>query len=359
MMTALSAMALLTAIVPSPGWAQAFREVCTSPGVPRLEAKGSDLFVNGKPRFAVFVSYFDVMRASPPTLEQDFALLASKGVDGIRVFPLWIRFAGLPSSQKPEATLLDSDGRIRSQERWDHFELALKTAARCGLLVDVTFNRENLDAVSPLTVAEYRGDPKATRCAGGTGGAGLSEVACRLRGPEYAHVLLDLQNERNIGPPAMSLSIEELKSIRDAVKAVAPERLVMVSHGGGEVAGVIEATRAASLDVVALHQAQERGWYEATAAQLAELKQLGQPVYVQESGRATRPDERFRGAACAPVQGEDNPFLTAMEAAKRAGAAAWTFHTDAAFRLDSRPFQKELNACPRESEFLNLLPKVR
>ena len=359
MMTALSAMALLTVMTPSPGRAQAFREVCTSAGVPRLEAKGSELLVNGKPRFAVFVSYFDVMRASPATLEQDFALLSSKGVDGIRVFPLWIRFAGLPSSQKPEATLLDSDGRIRSQERWDHFALALKTAAQCGLLVDITFNRENLDTVSQLTVAEYRGDPQATRCAGGAGGAGLSEVACRLRGPEYAHVLLDLQNERNIGPPAMSLTLEELKSIRDAVKAIAPERLVMVSHGGGEVAGVVEAAHAATLDVVALHQAQERGWHEATAAQLAQLKQLGRPVYVQESGRATMPDERFRGAACALVQGEENPFVTAMEEAKRAGAAAWTFHTDAGFRLDSQPFQKELKGCPRESEFLNLLQKTR
>ena len=62
--------------------------------------------------------------------------------------------------QKPDATLLDSDGRVRSDERWQHFSTVLQKAAQCGLIVDVTFNREMLDAVSKLTLTlQDRGDP--------------------------------------------------------------------------------------------------------------------------------------------------------------------------------------------------------
>jgi hypothetical protein len=335
--------------------AQAFKEVCTATSPPRLEASGANLLVDGQPRFSVFVSYFDVMRASAAAIEQDFAFLKSKGANGVRVFPLWIREAGLPSAQKPDATLLDGEGRIRSQERWDHFAMALKRAAQCGLLVDVTFSRENLDTVAGLTPAEYQGNPKATACAGGRGGTGLSEIACRLKGPEYAHVLFDLQNERNVGPKGMALTIAELKSIRDAVKAVAPDRLVMVSHGGGDINSTIEAARATGLDVIAFHEEQRRGWYEQTAAHVAALKAVGRPVYLQESGRATMPGERFRGADCASGAPGDGPFSKALLEARKAGAAAWTFHTDAGFRLDTQSFQKELAACPQETAFLDIL----
>ena len=337
--------------------AQTFKETCTATTPPRLEAAGTNLLVNGKPRFSVFVSYFDVMRASPAAIEQDLAFLKSKGAQGIRIFPLWIREAGMASAQKPDATLLDADGKVRSQERWDHFAGALKKAGQCGLLVDVTFSRENLDTVGGFTPAEYGGDPQATACGGGKGGAGLSEVACRLKGAEYAHILIDLQNERNVGPRGMALSGAELKAIRDAVKAVAPERLVMVSHGGGDIANTVEAARTAGLDVIAFHEAQQRGWYEQSAGQVAALKALGRPIYLQESGRATLPGERFRGAECAAGTPGENPFSRALTEARRAGAAAWTFHTDAGFRLDTQPFQKELAACPREIEFLDGLGK--
>jgi hypothetical protein len=275
--------------------------------------------------------------------------LESEGVSGLRIFPLWVREAGLPGAQKPDATLLDSNGRIRSQERWDHFAAVLKRAGQCGFIVDVTFNRENLNTVSTFTLDEYRGDPKATSCSG-TQGGGIAEVACRLRGNEYSHVMIDLQNERNVGGKAMGLTIAELRSLHDAVKAVAPARLTMVSHGGGDMGSTVEAAREVKLDITAFHEPQARGWHQHTAGEVAKLKALGRPVYMQESARAT--DEGERGARCAVDPKAPNPFIVAMTEARRAGAAAWTFHTDAGFRLDSQGFQKELGACAVETDFL-------
>jgi hypothetical protein len=129
----------------------------------------------------------------------------------------------------------------------------------------------------------------------------------------------------------------------------------MVSHGGGDLGSALEAGRAVKLDVIAFHEAQQRGWYERSAEQVAALKPLGRPIYLQESGRATRPGERFRGADCAAGPPGENPFVKALAEARRAGAAAWTFHTDAGFRLDTQSFQKELAACPSEMQFLNTL----
>ncbi len=335
--------------------AQAFDRECTAPTPPYLQTHGSQLLVDGQPRFLVLVSYFDVMRATPAAIESDFAFLKSKGVDGVRVFPTWIHEAGLPSAQKPDATLLDSDGRIRSQERWDHFRAALLKAAACGFIVDVTFTRDMLNTVSPFPVAKYRGDPILTRCGGGTGDRahGLAEIACRLKGPTYPHVFIDMQNERNAGNPGMHLTMAEVRGIRDAIKAVDATRLVMVSHGGGNTADTLAVAREARPDVLAFHDEQREGWFTHTAAHIQALKSVGRPIYVQEGARATLPGERFRGARCANTTPEDNPLLKGLVAAKQAGAAAWTFHTDAGFRLDTESFQRELSACSREMEFLN------
>jgi hypothetical protein len=104
------AIVLLTA---SRAFAQDFRDHRARHIGPVVTARGTDLLVDKQPRFTVLVSYFDAMRASPAALERDFAFLKSKGIGGIRIFPLWINFAGTPNPQDKDATLLDADGRVR------------------------------------------------------------------------------------------------------------------------------------------------------------------------------------------------------------------------------------------------------
>ena len=97
------------------------------------------------------------------------------------------------------------------------------------------------------------------------------------------------------------------------------------------------------LDVLAVHDARERNWHDRTPAVVRELVALGvrrgpRPVYLQEP--QAWQDER------APDRVER--FLDAAARAKRAGAAAWTFHTRSAFILrEGRSLISQLDADER------------
>jgi hypothetical protein len=316
--------------------AQTFAQSCTRQSAPVLGTSGSTLLRDGQPSFLVLVSYFDAMRASDAALNSDFAFLKSKGIDGIRIFPLWVY-----GTQEPDATLLDANGRLRSEKRWRRFVSILQKAAACGFVVDVTFNREQLAKTSEFTAAEYR--------------AGIVDVVSRLRAePRYPHVFIDLQNERgHPDAPAMQLTDEEVRRLRDDVKRADPSRLVMVSTQGGETASLTLA-KLADLDVIAFHELQQADWHTSTASTVQALKAGGVPIYLQEMARA--PD---RGVRCAEETPEVNPFVEAMRKAKKAGAAAWTLHTNAGFRLDVEPFQTRIRSCQREIDFLDALRTQR
>lgn len=316
--------------------AQTFAQSCMRQSAPVLRTSGLTLVRDGQPSFLVLVSYFDAMRASDAALDSDFAFLKSKGIDGIRIFPLWVY-----GTQKPDATLLDANGRLRSEERWKHFVSILQKAAACGFVVDVTFNREQLAKTSEFTVAELR--------------TGIVGVVSRLHADRrHPHVFIDLQNERgHPDAPAMQLTVGEVRRLRDAIKRADPSRLVMVSTQGGETASLTLAMQA-DLDVIAFHELQQADWHNSTSSTVQALKVGGVPIYLQEMARA--PD---RGVTCAKETPEVNPFVEAMRKAKEAGAAAWTLHTSAGFRLDVEPFQTRIRSCQREIDFLNALPTRR
>jgi hypothetical protein len=333
--------------------AQEFAEVCGRTSAPVLEARGPRFFVDGEPKFPVLVSYFDVMRASILDIERDFAFLKSKHIDGIRILPLWVQVG-----QTADATLLNQYGAIRNADRLNHFLAVLNRAAQCGFIVDVSFSREG-----PLIpVTDITGVAANTRCVNplASGSTGIAEVTCQLKGSLYPNVFMDLQNERDSGDPNMFLTPEQVRTIRNVVKVVDPTRLVMTSHTGPGSAPADDWQKSlsladyASLDVIAFHQQQEVNWFARTPAEVRGLRTLARPVYLQEAGRAGED----RGVDCAASY-TNNPYTEAAKIGKRAGAAAYTFHTAAAFRLDSQPppdttvFQSTLNSCPPEMDFLN------
>ena len=322
--------------VPSRSEAQPASTPATSPRCaasvpPRLEIQGTRFRIDGSQAFPVFASYFDVMRADLDTITSDVAYLKSRGFSGMRVFPQWRR----PAQNQGE-TLIDAAGAIRSHRRWNHFASVLREAGSCGLLVDVTFSRESLPGFSVDAYVR-----------------GIAEVARRLKGTA-PHVLFDLQNERNHPVhDAMTFDTGEVIRLRNAVKAADPDRIVMMSTLGGPDESVALAL-AASLDAVAFHESQSAGWYAHTAEQVQSLLRAGRPVYLQESARA--PD---RGVNCSAAGESLNPWVRAVQIAHSAGAAAWTFHTDAGFQLGARRFQDAIRACPSESEFVDALPTLR
>ena len=252
--------------------AQTFTQSCTRQSAPVLQRSGLNLLTDGQPSFLVLVSYFDAMRASEAALDRDFAFLKSKGVDGIRIFPLWVY-----GTQKPDATLLDADGRIRSDERWRHFDSILRKAGACGFVVDVTFNREQLAKTSEFSVEEFQ--------------AGVVEVASRLHAARRSpHVFLDLQNERgHPDAPAMQLTNAEVRRLRDAVKRADPGRLVMVSTQGGARESLSLASLA-ELDVIAFHELQKTDWHNSTQSTVQALKAGGAACL--SAGDGPRPEPR-------------------------------------------------------------------
>jgi hypothetical protein len=330
-MTRILAAALLAIAFAADARAQDFAATCRRPSPPVLAVSGQQFTLDGTPAFLVLASYFDAMRAPREHLESDFAYLKSKGVRGVRIFPMWTR-----DGQDRDKTLIDEAGRIRSAERWDQFATVLRIAGACGMVVDLTFNREML-AVDGVAMSQ---DAYQSM---------IAEVVGRLKAGAQRHVFVDLQNERNRGLEGMDFTASEIRALRNAVKRADPDRIVMCSTLGG-VSETLSLAAAAKLDVAAFHEGQEAGWHHDTPAIVSALKKGGLPVYLQEMARA--PD---RGVDCEIKPGEPNPFLTAMRAARAAGAAAWTFHTDAGFRLDSSPFQARLKMCGREREFLEML----
>ena len=300
---------------------------------PSLTIAGTSFAVDGRPRFLLLVSYFDALRASDATLEGDFAFLRRHGLDGVRIFPNWWRCAAARQcgGHAGDDTLMAApDGALRPAAL-ARLKAVIAAAGRHGLIVDLSFARETVrdTAGRELSPSAY--------------GDGLA-AAVRALGP-VPHVMIDLQNEVNQN------RLSAASAAADAPHLAALARRV---DGGPRIVFVSTSEREAErytycgvdgcpLDVLAVHDARERNWHDRTPAVVRELVALGvrrgpRPVYLQEP--QAWQDER------APDRVER--FLDAAARAKRAGAAAWTFHTRSAFILrEGRSLASQLDADER------------
>lgn len=134
---------------------------------------------------------------------------------------------------------------------------------------------------------------------------------------------LDLGNERDVRD-GRYVSVEDLKTLREQVRRLDPQRLVTASFGGHDLSenDVRDSLGTAGLDFVCPHrprQAEAAGQTESrTRAVLAWMQTLGRvvPVHYQEPFR--------RGyTAWEPVAAD---FLTDLRGAVAGGAAGWCFH---------------------------------
>jgi hypothetical protein len=297
---------------------------------PVLTVEGDAFAVDGARRFLLFVSYFDgVRQASTPEglarLEGDFEYLSrTVRVDGIRVMPNWWRYSTeLPTPDgnvKAVDTLFDpaQPAALRPAPL-----AALKTlierAAAHGLIVDVTFTRETL--TPDMNADAYR----------------EAVVAAARELAPYRNVLFDIQNEfdkNELTPAAVG-------AIRAAVNApgVDPARIVIASTTSGsteyEPAGRIAAGQ--KLWAIAHHEDRRETWHEEAvvraviAALRAGAAPAVMPVYLQEPMPWSLDEDST-----------DGHFASAARNAKKAGAAAWTFHQRVCFNLQEQSFKARL-----------------
>jgi hypothetical protein len=306
---------------------------------PALGIAGTQFTVDDVPRFLVVVSYFDALRASDKTLEADFTWLRRHGIDGVRIFPNWWKCEAVRQcgGHAGDDALMAPDGRLRPAIL-ARLQAVLSSAGRHGLVVDVSFARETVrDAkgveLSPAPYAD-------------------ALVAAVTAIGEAPHVMVDLQNEVYQNRVFAEEAAEDAPKVAALAKRVdaSDRRIVFVSTNSPEaerytycgVDGPCPRDRV-PLDVIAVHDAREPNWHDLTPAVVRDLLALGQrrgprPVYLQEP--QPWQDER------APDRLER--FLDAAARARRAGAAAWTFHTRAGFILrDGRSMQAQMDADER------------
>ena len=299
----------------------------SSVGAQTLGIDGNRFTVDGRPRFLLFVSYFDGLRranakSGTGDVDTDFAYLRRIGFDGIRLLVNWQYDCGSGPADEGQK-LFAADGTI-NEPMWPVFVRVLERAASHGLLVDVTFNRDTYDAAIPV-------DAYRTAIAG---------VATRLLAAGgQRHVLFDVQNEY----PIHGLTAADVHGILAAVKTVDPARIVTASGGGGDIRDD------SAMDVVAYHDGRGDDWHQAGAVlrQLDEIRRTvpaGKPVYLQEP----MPFRKFHPDCGHGEWPRPADARRAASHARQHGAAAWTFHTRQSFDLRSRTLSEILDADPEQ-----------
>jgi hypothetical protein len=295
---------------------------------PVLGIAGPHFTIDGTPQFLVLVSYFDALRAPDAVLESDFAWLRRHGIDGVRIFPNWWRCEAAKCGGHPgEDTLMAADGALRPATL-ARLKAVLATAGRHGLVVDVSFARETVrDAAGAELAAQAYADALV--------------AAVEAIGPA-PHVMIDLQNEVYQNRLFAEAAAEDAPRVAALAQRLdAADRIVFVSSNSPEVERYVYA--GPSIDVIAVHDARVANWHDRTLPVVRELVALGarrgvKPVYLQEP--QAWQDERAADRV--------ERFLDAAGRARRAGAAAWLFHTRSGFILrDGRSLQAQTSAGER------------
>jgi hypothetical protein len=268
-----------------------------------LGIDGTRFTLNGSPAFLFGISYYGALGAPDAVLYRDLAEMQERGFNWIRVWATWAAFENNVSA-------VEMDGSPREPYLKKLADLVAECDRR-GMAIDVTLSRGN----------------------GVTGPARLPREAAHSRAVEtivrklkpWRNWYLDLGNERNIKDQRY-VSIDELKSLRETVRMLDPNRLVTASHAGDiSPAELRDYLLKVRVDFLAPHRPRHSGSPGQTAKQTAEylkaIKELGRivPVHYQEPFRAGW----GRGARWNP-KAED--FLADLRGAKAAGAAGWCFH---------------------------------
>lgn len=307
--------ALILLLSLSSGWRE--RSFYTQTKV-KLTIKGDKFCINDEAKFLVFTSYFDALDAA--CLRSDLNYLQAHGIDGIRIFPNWWE-----RKTYSDHTLFDSLGHLRP-EKLKRLKTVVKVARQHGMAVDISFCRET---VKGLDIAHYK--------------KGIISTVKALR--SFRNIFFDLQNERN-GRPTF-LPVKDIIVLRKKLKAIRPDIILSASEAyEATPEEYLKFAAETKMDIMNYHEPRGGDWWNRTADCVKQLHQARKPVYLGEPGRWTP------GSSLTAKN-----LITAVTQAREAGAAAWTFHTEAGFNLDHSTFKSHLN--PQvEQAFLDSLPRI-
>jgi len=270
-----------------------------APGTTVLGIEGTRFTLNGKPTFLLGLSYYAGLSASEEFIRRDLDDAQRHGFNWLRVWATWGMF-------DTNVSAVDDEGRPR-EPFYGRLKWLLAECDRRGMVIDVTLTR---GAGAP----------------GNAAGGPIPNFQAHQRTVEtlvtalkpYRNWYLDLANERDVRD-ARYVPVDELKTLREQVRRLDPQRLVTASYMPEDMR---EPLRTIGLDFITPHRerhAQSPGQTEAhTRACLAAMKEAGRvaPVHYQEPFRRAYGDWE-------PVAAD---FLADLRGAVAGGAAGWCLH---------------------------------
>ena len=284
---------------------------------PVLSVQGERFALDGAPKFLIFVSYFDGLRADPRSRDADLDFFQRHGISGVRIFPNWSHY-GCPAKRGDDDSLITRSGGLNAGTLQRLREFMTAASAR-KLVVDVTFTRDTLSDPQRPELVEFK-----------TYKAGIETAAGALAA--FRNALFDVQNEWTVHG---GFSEPQIKELIAAVHGKDPRRVVSASTENADAdAGRFAA--APGIDFAAHHDDRERNWPERVHTVVQGLRtglsQPAKPIYLQEPSPFT--------AFCDGQRADGNAahHHAALRNAVKAGAAAWTFHTRTGFVLSKRGF---------------------
>jgi hypothetical protein len=277
---------------------------------------------DGVETFVLAASYYGGCATAEAVVVADLGQLAALGFNNVRIWVTW-------NAPSDAAAVVRGDGSLDAGAL-ARLRFLLETARGLGMSVDVTFGY-GTPGISDGGFDNYR--------------TAMAALASELL--PYRNAWFDLGNERDVGD-ARYLSVEQVRDLALAVRAVDPARLVTASGGGstgeGAAASWTEMYATANLDFATPHFSRDADWAAQTESRVTVMRDLllaagwDRPIYLQEEAR--------RGYSGAEWPKED--FLTAVAGARSAGAAGWCFHTDAGFDLVAGSFFDQLDDVERD-----------
>ncbi len=262
-----------------------------------LGIEGTRFTLDGKPTFLLGISYYGGLGATEDFIRRDLDDLQRYGFNWLRVWATW----GLLDA---DVSAVDAQGHPRepflSRLRW-----LVAECDRRGLAVDVTLTRDTGGRLPDLAAHQQA----------------VATLVETLK--THRNWYLDLGNERDIRD-GRYVPIAEVKTLREQVHRLDPQRLVTASFGGHDLSeeDVRTSLATAGVDFLCPHRPRyaesPRQTEERTRELLALMEQIGHvaPVHYQEPFR--------RGyTEWEPVAAD---FLVDLQGAVTGGAAGWCLH---------------------------------
>jgi len=265
-----------------------------------LGSRGDRFTINGKETFLLGISYYAGLGAPDGILGDDLERIKSLGFNWVRVWATWAAF-------DRDVSAVDADGNARAAGMQALARL-LQECDRRGLIVDLTLSRSN-GITGPKRLQSLEAHKRA-----------VTTLVKEFKGQRNWY--LDLGNERSI-KDARFVSFDDLRTLRQLVKQLDPDRLVTASSAGDIPLEDMKAYLVdVGVDFLAPHRPRDSKSAKQTEAKtrayLRGMKDLGKvaPLHYQEPFR--------RGFGKFDPTLDD--FVLDLEGARKGGAAGWCFH---------------------------------